>query len=57
MHIANCNKFCLEYVKELTTNATAQASSLAVTVFEMGSHPIPIHVMSWENVRCQPFIR
>ena len=46
MHIANCNKFCLEYVKGLIANAAAHASSLAVTVFEMGSHPIPVRAMS-----------
>ena len=57
MHIGNCTKFCLEYVKGLTANAAAQASSLAVTVFEMGSHPIPVHAMSWENVRCLCYIR
>ena len=57
MHIGNCTKFCLEYVKGLTANAAAQASLLAVTVFEMGSHPIPIHAMSWENVRYLCFIR
>ena len=56
MHIANFDKFCLEYVKGLTANATAHGSLLAVTVHEMGSHPIPVRAMSWENVRCRPFI-
>ena len=57
MHIANCNKFFLEYVKGLTANVATQASSLAITVFEMGSHPIHVRAMRWENVRCRPFIR
>ena len=46
MHIANCNKFCLEYVKGLTANVAAHAFSLAFTVFEMGSYPIPVCAMS-----------
>ena len=57
MHIGTCNKFCLEYVKGLTANAAAQASLLAVTVFEMGSHPIFECAMSWENVWYLCFIR
>ncbi|KAK7860888.1 hypothetical protein CFP56_029229 [Quercus suber] len=47
----------LKYVKGITANAAAHASSLAVTVFELGSHPIPVRAMSWENVRCWVFIR
>ena len=57
MHIGTCNKFCLEYVKGLTANTAAQASLLAVTVFEMGSHPIFECAMSWENVWYLCFIR